>query len=303
MKKVVITGGSGFLGLWVAKKLLEHGFQVRIADIQHNYELAHSIIGKNAEQLEWFTTNVVDTENLKTAVLGCTQIIHLAGLLTQQCRDNPSLASQVNFQSLVSLFEIAKELKLNQLIYASTAGVYGPHQTQYPAPETFYGAFKLAAEHVAKAYWTDASPENRISSVGLRPLVIYGPGRLSGVSAGPSVACSKALKQEPYTIPFSGETGFVYVEDISEIILRTLQNPPQGAHYMNLCGVIAPAQAVAQEIMQQTAYPHIHVSGPSLNIQTPPHQLAQYPWLGSMHYTSISEGIKKTLDFERRHYE
>lgn len=303
MEKVVITGGSGFLGLWVAKTLLEHGFQVRIADIQHNYELARSIIGTNAEHLEWLTTDVVKAEDLKAAVLGCTQIIHLAGLLTQQCRDNPSLASLVNFQSLVSLFEITKELKLNNLIYASTAGVYGPHQTLYPAPETFYGAFKLAAEHVATAYWSDASPENRISSVGLRPLVIYGPGRFNGISAGPSLACYKAVKKEPYTIPFSGETGFVYVEDISEIILRTLKNPPQGAHCLNLCGIIAPVQTVAEEIMQQTAYSHIQTSGPALNIQIPPHQLAQYPWLGSMHYTSISEGIKKTLDFARRHYE
>lgn len=303
MKKVVITGGSGFLGLWVAKKLLQHNFQVRIADIHHNHPLAHTLIGPQAELLEWIKTDVTSLEDLKAAVAGCDEIIHLAGLLTPQCRANPLYAHQVNYQSLFYLFEIAREFTLPQIIYASTAGIYGPDHNRHPDPTTFYGALKLGAEYIARAYWTDAEPENRISSIGLRPLVVYGPGRTGGASAGPSVACAKAIKGEAYSISFSGESGFIYVEDLSEIILRTLQNPPQGAHVMNLSGVITQTENVAEEITQQTGFSQIHTHGPSLGIQIPTQALDTYSWLGDMQYTSIQDGIRKTLDFERAHHE
>lgn len=303
MKKVLITGGSGFLGLWVAKKLLSQQYQVRIADIQHNSHLAQTILGSQAELLEWVHTDVTSIDDLRTAVSNCDHIVHLAGLLTPQCRANPLYAYQVNYQSLLYLFELAREFKLPQIIYASTAGVYGPHHNQYPEPITFYGAFKLGAEQIARAYWTDARPEQKIASIGLRPLVIYGPGRLGGASAGPSIACAKAIEQEAYTIPFSGQTGFVYVEDVSEIILRSLQNQPQGAHVLNLSGVMAQSEEVAQEIIKQTGFSDIHVHGPSLGIQVPTQNLADHSWLRSLQYTSIQDGISKTLNFERARHE
>lgn len=303
MKKVLITGGSGFLGLWVAKKLLDQHYQVRIADIQPNLPLAQAILGSQATALDWTHTDVTSLPHLRTAVEGCDHIVHLAGLLTPQCRANPLYAYQVNYQSLLYLFELAREFNLPQVIYASTAGVYGPQHNQYPEPITFYGAFKLGAEHIARAYWTDSNPDQQVASIGLRPLVVYGPGRVGGASAGPSIACAKALAQEAYSIPFSGPTGFIYVEDVSEIILRSLQNPPSGAHVLNLSGVIAHSEDVAQEISKQTGFKHIHVHGPSLGIQIPTQSLTDYPWLGPLQYTSIQDGISKTLNFERARHE
>ena len=56
------------------------------------------------------------------------------------------------------------------LVYASSAGVFGQKDHYYPFPETHYGAYKLAVEGVARAYFNEAG----ISSVGIRPYVIYG---------------------------------------------------------------------------------------------------------------------------------
>ncbi|WP_163837351.1 NAD-dependent epimerase/dehydratase family protein, partial [Providencia stuartii] len=67
-----------------------------------------------------------------------------------------------------------------------------------PRPTTHYGTFKLACEGSARAYLADRG----LASIGFRPFIVYGPGRETGLTAGPSLACRAAARGESYRIPY-----------------------------------------------------------------------------------------------------
>jgi nucleoside-diphosphate-sugar epimerase len=99
---------------------------------------------------------------------------------------------------------------MKQVLYMSSASVYRRDDGVDPYPITLYGVWKLAMEGAARCYFED----HGIASVGYRPLVVYGPSRDMGISAGPSVAIESAVRGIPYTISFSGRTNLIYVEDV-----------------------------------------------------------------------------------------
>ena len=152
-----------------------------------------------------------DTDTVMSAAEGCDIVAHLAAILTPACRDNPIRGAEINLIGTLNMFLAARRHGMGRVVYMSSAGVFGPDNGHTPFPTTHYGAFKLACEGAARAYYAD----HGISSIGFRPFVVYGPGRESGGSAGPSLAARAAAWGEAYTIPFSGASGLVYVDDVA----------------------------------------------------------------------------------------
>ena len=70
----------------------------------------------------------------------------------------------------------------------------------------------------------------------MRPFVVYGPGREIGGTASISLACKAVARRQEYEIEFGG-AGFVYVEDIANIVLKILESLPNGAKVMNINGI------------------------------------------------------------------
>ncbi|MEO6322648.1 MAG: NAD(P)-dependent oxidoreductase, partial [Polaromonas sp.] len=192
MKPVLITGGSGFLGAWIIRRLTARGMEVRVLDIHDRRQTVASIAGDMAHQLDWRVGDIADGQAVSQAMHGCGGVIHLAGVLTLVCSAQPVRGAQINLIGTLNVFEAAQAEGIRQVVYASSAGVYGPDDAQHPLPMTHYGAFKLATEGSARAYWHD----RQIASIGFRPFVVYGPGRETGVSAGPSLACRAAARGE-----------------------------------------------------------------------------------------------------------
>ena len=153
--------------------------------------------------------------------------------MTPDCSNNPRLGNQVNIIGSINVFEAALEAKCKLVVYTSSGGVYGQKDKINPFPETHYGAYKLAVEGIARAY----NLENKLNSFGLRPFVVYGPGREIGGTASISLACKAAAENKEYKIKFGGGAGFVYVEDIASIVLKILESLPDGAKVMNINGV------------------------------------------------------------------
>ena len=120
--------------------------------------------------------------------------------MTPDCSNNPRLGNQVNVIGSINVFEAALEAKCNLVVYTSSGGVYGQKDKINPFPETHYGAYKLAVEGIARAY----NLENKLNSFGLRPFVVYGPGREIGGTASISLACKAAAEDKEYEIEFGG---------------------------------------------------------------------------------------------------
>lgn len=291
MNKVLVTGGSGFLGAWVIRRLLAEGLAVRVFDIHDRRDTVAAIAGDVAHQLDWQVGDIRAADAVQQAMRGCDGVVHLAGVLTTACAADPVFGAQVNLLGSLNVFEAAHAQGLRQLVYASSAGVYGPDDAVHPLPATHYGATKLAVEGSARAYWH----ERGIASVGFRPFVIYGPGRESGISAGPSLACRAAARGQAYTMAYTGASGLVYVEDVARAFVRALTMPLRGARVCNLVGDVCTVDNVIAEIHRHCPSALLGAEGPPLTIAPGIQEEGVDEFLPLAWRTSLTDGIAQTL--------
>ena len=289
--KVLVTGGSGFLGAWITRLLISKGYEVRVFDMNPNRQLLQDIVGPQSDELDWYLGDVSKMADVAAAARGCQAAVHLAGILTPDCRNNPVRAAEINLIGTLNLFEAGIRNGLQRVVYCSTAGVYGPHDGQTPRPTTHYGAFKLAAEGSARAYWED----HGFASVGFRPYVIYGPGRETGATAGPSLACRAAARGEAYTIPYVGTAGYVYVEEVAAAFEAAVSSQLPGAHVFNLAGETATVEEVIAEIHRQVPEAQLKAAGAPLPIAGVIAPDNFYDIFPAVQRTTLAHGIAATI--------
>lgn len=289
--KVLLTGGNGFLGAWVAQHLLGRGWAVRVFDRSTDRAMLDAFAGRKAAAVECVEGDVSDGTGLMQAAAGCQAIIHLAALLTPACQADPIRGATVNLIGTLNAFEAARQQGIRQVAYASSAAVFGPESGVVPCPVTQYGAFKLACEGSARAYWHD----HGIASVGLRPLVVYGPGREVGSTAGFSLACRHAARREPYEIPFTGMTDAVFVDDVAVAFVAAATRPVTGAHVFNLRGEVVSVDQVIAALTALCPGTLLRAVGPPLPIapELAPDDLEFM--LGPLPRTPLRDGIARTL--------
>ncbi|TCU02556.1 NAD-dependent epimerase/dehydratase family protein [Rhizobium sullae] len=160
-----------------------------------------------------------------------------------------------------------------------------------PQPLTLYGVTKLAVEGIARVYAADYG----IASVGLRPYVVYGPGESSGIAAGPSIAIAASRRKEAATIRFSGRVGFVYVDDVAQLLAAATTRPIQGATVLTMTGDTREIVDFKAALVARTGWTTIDIEGPPLRI---PSDLTSDPvplWLGNHPPTSIEDGIEASI--------
>ena len=295
--KVLITGGGGFLGAWLVRRLLVAGIEVRICDLGTKRDMVAAQIGKaQAQALEWRTGDISQYEPVLQASEGCDGVIHLAGLLTPACRERPWMGMAVNVAGTLNVFEAARVCGMRNVIYTSSGGVFGPDDSDIPLPTTLYGTWKLANEGIGRTYWHEAG----IASIGFRPFVVYGPGRETGLSAGPTLACKAAATNQPYAIPVSGNAGLVYVDDVAAAYCAAVQADVKGAHTMNLPGEVASMDHVVSLIRELVPSADIGVTGSPL----PSAYGVANEWANGLLQlpaeTSLRDGIRQTIDFYKR---
>jgi len=226
-EKFLITGASGCIGSWVIRVLLDRGVNFIATDLGKNTNRTQLLMSeKELADIEWFDLDVTDTDAVNSIVReqNITRIIHLAGLQIPFAKANPPLGAAVNVQGTVNIFEAARESNVAGLAYASSVGVFSP-ATKYPSgrimddapklPDTLYGIYKDADEEIARVYWQDW----QVSSVGLRPAVVYGIGRDQGLTSDISKAIMAAATNEPFQIRFDGLITLQHAKDVASIFI------------------------------------------------------------------------------------
>lgn len=292
--RVLVTGGSGFLGAWVVRQLAEAGHEPLVFDVVGDRTKVAEIAGQRlARDMVWVVGDVRKSQDVGIAAQDCDAIIHLAGVLTPACQRSPVRGAEINLLGTLNVFEAARQQGIGSIAYASTAGVFGRDNSEQPLPETHYGAFKLACEGSARAYWQDVG----IGSVGFRPFVVYGPGRDTGLSAGPSLACRAAARGEAYVLPFSGRCGMVYVEDAAALFVRAALQPHKGAHVFNLVGEEASVDEVIAGIRSIVPEARLSSEGPPLPIAVGQSEAGLQAHFPGMPRTSLADGLRATVRF------
>jgi UDP-glucose 4-epimerase len=288
--RVLVTGGSGFLAAWVMRRLLARGLAVRAFDVREDRRLLYALARERAAEVEWQLGDIANADEVTRALRNCNAVIHLAGVLTPACAANPVLGARINLIGTLNIFDAAHACGIRTVLYASSAGVFGPDDGATPFPMTQYGAFKLACEGSARAYWHDRG----MASIGFRPLVVYGGGRETGSSAGPPA------RGEPYTIPFSGATGLVFADDVAAAYEIALTREVEGAHVFTLAGDITPMETVVAKLGAIVPGARIGITGEPLPIATAfPDDPALNATLPGLPRTPLDDGLRQTVAFYR----
>ena len=255
-ERVLVTGVLGCLGAWVARCVLDDGDAVvgyDLGDARHRLEL---VLGDDAATDRARQGRHHRAGGARARASTSTRSrasIHLAALQVPFVRANPPLGMHVNVAGTVNVFEaVSRRLdRIPNVVYASSTAVYTADDPS-PAPEsggtrpgTLYGVSKLADEGMARVYHAELG----VPSIGLRPYVVYGPGRDQGMTSGPTVAMLAAARGEPCHIGYSGTAQYDYAPDVARaLVMAAHSGSDDGASVYNVPGAIAPMAEVVARI-------------------------------------------------------
>lgn len=265
--RFLVTGALGCIGAWVTALLVREGAQVVAYDLgADDHRLRLIATADEIAAVTFVRGDVTDLEQLRSTLTehGITHVVHLAALQVPFVKADPPLGARVNVLGTVNVFEAAARHGLDTPIaYASTAAVYD--ETGDRAPRTLYGVFKLANEGTAGVYWADEG----VASVGIRPFVVFGPGRDQGLTSGPTLAMRAAARSEPYRIAFGGRSELHYAPDVARAFIAAARSSRTGAAAFDFPGdpvgmgeVVAAIEAAAPDTAGLVTYDDVPLPFP-----------------------------------------
>jgi nucleoside-diphosphate-sugar epimerase len=238
-----------------------------------------------------------------------TNVIHLAALQVPFCRADPPLGALVNVVGTVNVFEAVKRRldRMAPLVYTSSMGAYSAedvnpetgrlHEGVDGHPTTHYGVYKVANEGTARVYALD----DGLSSIGFRPMTVYGAGRDQGMTSSPTVAIAAAVLGVPFTITFDGRTLFQYAEDVAGTLIKASRSSLQGARVFNLGGHGVDIQSWIEIIESVVPGAAGMLSHASVELPFPAEiDHERLAALGPVPVTPVRDGIEATVEIFRR---
>jgi nucleoside-diphosphate-sugar epimerase len=290
-----ITGAQGCIGSWIVKALVERGDKTVVFDrSDDSRRLAAIMNDADLAKVRFITGDITDGVAVRMAMSfsEAQRVIHLAGLQVPTCKADPVSGAVVNVVGTLNVFEAAKTIGIKQIVYASSAAVYG---LNYDDPTTHYGVFKRTNEGNARVYFLD----HGINSAGLRPLTVYGVNRDTGLTSDPTKAMKAAVLGRPFHIRFGGATDFQYVADTAAAFISCADNAPEGAHVFNLHGETVTVERIANFINSQVAHNNgelVTFGGPPIPIAAAMDDTAIRRVLSGLPSTPLEAGVHETME-------
>jgi len=207
--KVLVTGGSGFIGSHVVSKLVENGYEVRVFDR----------VKPLREDVEWFNGDLLNEKDVLEACKDIEAIFHLAAIAdVNVALSHFDVCLMVNEIGTMNFLKSATAEEVERIILASTTWVYGRNKgvvnedTPIPFPEHIYTKTKIGQEQLLYSWHQHHGLPYTI----LRYDIPYGPRMRSNMAI--SIFVRKAMRGEPVTIFGDGQQGrcWIYVEDLAE---------------------------------------------------------------------------------------
>ena len=296
-----ITGAQGCIGSWIVKALVERGDTAVIFDRSEDQRRLEAIISpEGLARARFLSGDITDVTAVRLAMAesGAKKIIHLAGMQVPTCKADPVTGAFVNVIGTLNVFESAKAINAKQVVYASSAAVFGASENDEPVteaaatePATHYGVFKRANEGNARVYFLD----HGMNSVGLRPLTVYGVNRDTGLTSDPTKAMKAAVLGVPFHIRFSGATDFQYVENTAAAFIACADRAPAGAHVFNLHGETVEVERIRNVINENADRELVTFDGPPIPIAAAIDDTAIRSVIPNLPSTPLETGIRETM--------
>ena len=225
MKKIFITGGAGFIGSAIVRKLINNGYEVIVYD-NLSYGKKHFL--PKSDSLIFIEGDINETDRLKKLMIDFDpfSVYHLAAIhFIPDCNSNPSRALKVNTIGTESVLNACNNNGIKQIIVASTAAVYPINdfpniEDKTPAkPIDIYGYSKLFSEMLLKKFQN----ETGIQSIALRLFNAVGP-RETNPHVIPHIFLSA---KDTDLIPLGNlepRRDYIHVDDIASAFLKVTRN-------------------------------------------------------------------------------
>lgn len=296
--KVLVTGGSGFIGSHVVDKLRDRGIEVRVFD---------SVAQRYRNDIEYYQHTLLDLDALKAAMTtGIDAVLHLAAVAdVKHVFEEPHYSENINVRGTLNVLEAARKSNVKRVIYGSTTWVYGDvpedqvtEDTPLRAPSHLYTATKIASEYYCQCYGRLYGLPYTI----LRYGIPYGPRARDGAIV--PIFVQKALRGEKLTIAGDGSQfrKFVYVEDLAEANVRALKSVAANRIY-NLDGAeqvtIKQIAETVQQLIGNTGIEYVQgrpgdFSGKEISSERARQELGWTPTV------SFQEGVRRYIDWYKR---
>jgi nucleoside-diphosphate-sugar epimerase len=226
-RRILVTGGAGYVGSKLVPKLLELGHKVVVLDLFWFCEKSIFANVTNVENLKVIQGDIRDYSTIKNALLGCSGVIHLACISNDPSFDlDPELGKSINFDSFEPFVKLSKEEGVNRFIYASSSSVYGIKEVENVTedlevdPLTDYSKYKYMCEEVLEKYTSD-----EFCCTSLRPATVCGSSPRQRLDVVVNILTNHAVNRNEIKI-FNGEQlrPNIHIDDMCEAYIKVLNS-------------------------------------------------------------------------------
>lgn len=238
MKKVIVTGGAGFIGSHLAGVLISKGYEVLILDNFSTGRSANLWDIQESPHLTVEKTDITDFPAVSKAFEGATYVFHLAALADiVPSIQEPLKYHHANVTGTITVLEAARNARVKKLIYAASSSCYGIPDC-FPTPETapIRPMYPYAlTKNLGEQYVMHWDQTYGLPCIALRLFNVYGPrSRTSGTyGAVFGVFLAQKLARKPYTVVGDGTQtrDFTYVTDVVDAFIKVAESDKRGKIY------------------------------------------------------------------------
>jgi len=254
MEKFLVTGGAGFIGSNICRKLICQGCFVRIID--------NLLTGKKSnladiiDRIEFIQADMGDEKVARAAMKGMDVVLHLGALPSvPRSVDDPAAAHRHNVDATFTLLLAARDAGVKRFVYASSSAAYGDTptlpkvETMPPQPMSPYAVGKLTGEYYCSVFYQVYGLE----TISLRYFNVFGPYQdpTSQYAAAIPAFVTTILKDKPPTVYGDGEQSrdFTYVDNVVEANLLAARAKHTKGEVVNIaCGEDVTVNAIIEMI-------------------------------------------------------
>lgn len=225
IKKVLVTGGAGYVGSVLVPRLIQEGYSVKVLDLYlYGEDVLDSV--KDSLNLIQIKGDIRDQELLKRSLVDVDAVIHLACISNDPSFElNPDLGKSINFDAFEPLVKISMQQGVKRFIYASSSSVYGvseePNVTEdHPLnPMTDYSKFKALCEPVLLK---EQSPD--FTTVVIRPATVCGYSPRQRLDLSVNILTNHAVNTGKIKV-FGGiqKRPNLHIEDMVDLYVQLLR--------------------------------------------------------------------------------